>query len=702
MIQHVSRLNKQNFDLKLELFHRRQRNDAMEAELEKLKEVETENTELHSINDDLLRELELRDLAVKEAVALICELEAKIEGVELREQLTSDHGLEANGTRVPYITPRSPSFRGSLTTPPPPQDQDNQLSPLGQPQKANPPKILGRVPSFLRDHKPSTSALRSVYQSESNASYISLNRAGSPVRSNDPDTYTLNSPRLSMLSESSFLSVYGKSPKAQPVAFDEFGAAILGHGMRRDSSDNLTVSELEISKKRAPKVLSSRQHESFPDNRSDRSPRGRVDQTPRDYQDKKQRRRDASSGSTSNRSFRDRLTHVSADQGSNSSSSRNYQTSKWLDNSTTSADDTSPLQQRERRRKPARPERKSSSPGPDGTYSSIGEVLQKTPTHKPEKTQPLPTLGGPIFGGPEILPPTPDTMSTQKEANSSTQSIITEKSLRDHSRFPAKNLSAMIPDDHPQTSVASGMDLDDLENYDDGQRSVHGQQSEAHTDAFIKESLQPSFPFMAGGSSSKAMQLVGDSPTRPPLTSYATNLMFDGDGIDDIQPSRGMSYPSPKETRRRSIACTPAVRSEHLRTASTQTQLSPRDTKGGHATPGPNAPTTTPTKPSPLKSSPLKPSSTHKSSILSSSSQSTAPTESKLPRRFGFESIKNSFRRSSSYSKAPAAVEDGKGPASRIARPGTSASMQGVLGGLGSGGVGRSTSLRIRDLGRQV
>lgn len=693
-----------------------------------MKTLESENMELQSINDDLLRELELRDVAVKEAVALICELEAKIEGAELR-QLTADHGLGSTSTRI-----QSPNSRDSLRTPPPPQELEDQLSPLRRSQRADSfvdakPKVLGRAPSFLRDQKPSTSALRSVYQAEGSTSFISLNRAGSPVRTDDPDTYTLNSPRLSILSEGDFASVYGKSPKL-PLGLSEDSDAVLSsYGAARESIDGSVVSEIKLDRRRTTKPSAIHHFDYSPDNRSDRSRRGMKSV------DMKKSRRDASSESTSNRSFEDGLKHVSAHQRSTSSMSRNHETSIWLDQST-SADATSPLQQREQRRNHARSSRKSSSPEPDTTFSSIGEVLHKSPTHKLDKIPPLPSLGGPTFGGPEILPPTPDTMSTQKEANSSNQSIVTEKSLRELTRFPAKNLSAMIPDnDRPHTAGTSSIDFANLDHYNDNdeQHSEYAQQSEAHTDAFIKESLEPSFPFLARGSSVKARQVMGtDAPTRPPLTTYATNLMFDGDGIDDVQPSRGMSYPSPtNESRRRSTAFSP-LRPEHHRTASVQTQA--MHGRSGSTATSKQIPITTN-----QKSSPLKPSNstTHTKSSASSITQSitsataAAAGDSKLPpRRFGLESIRNSFRRSSSYSsKTPAAAAEGEGSGdgsatlqpSRIARPGTSGSGGGSLkGGLGVGvglgekekggmglggmgrglggiGVGRSTSLRLKE-----
>ncbi|KAL8742613.1 MAG: hypothetical protein Q9184_008225, partial [Pyrenodesmia sp. 2 TL-2023] len=67
MEEYISKINKQNFDLKLEIFHRRQRSEALEAKAEKAVELQIQNDELRQINDDLLLELEKRDVAVEEA-----------------------------------------------------------------------------------------------------------------------------------------------------------------------------------------------------------------------------------------------------------------------------------------------------------------------------------------------------------------------------------------------------------------------------------------------------------------------------------------------------------------------------------------------------------------------------------------------------------------------------------------------------------
>lgn len=689
-IQHVSKLNKQNFDLKLELYQRRQRDEDIESQLKKMKNLEAEHAEVRKINDNLVRELELRDVAVKEAVAIICELEAKLEDADLQRHLMCNHGMEVERLQNHTESP-SQHVAEVLKTPPPSQSQrsEEQISPLQRPQLSEyhvnqPTESVGRTPSFLREKKPSTSALRSIYQSEGNPSYMSLNRAGSPIRSNDPDSQALNSPRLSILSESSLPSIYDKLPRS--------------FGFSDDSEAALTNYDAPSGfKQRTPTDPSLHQPAFVVDNNKPR--------------------RDASSDSISDRSFKDRLEHLSADQGSNTPRDRDRETSRWLDQSL-SGDETSPLQKRIRRQRPSKSSRKSLDASRDGKFSTISEVLHETQGQKLEKIPPLTSLGGSGFSGPNILPPTPDTMSTQKEANSSTQSIITEKSLGDKARFPAMKVSAMIPNDRPQTAGTLDTEFEKYaDGSDDDRRSVQAPQSEAHTDAFVKESVQPSFPFMPGGSSSKAIQTISRTPVRPSLKSYATNIMFDGDGLDEVQPSRGKSYPSPKESRRRSVAYTP-IRQDHTRTASGQVHKIPNYVVDS---PAHTSPTTTPSKPSPFKPSPLKPTTSHEPSIASSQGRddetaaSGSSTKSKIPRqssiRQGFDNLKNfknSFRRtlSSGGAGVPPAGEVNNTTSkatdqspSRIARPGTSGEGSDAARSFSGQKVTRTASLRIKGPG---
>src|SRR5438034_252565 len=111
-------MNKLNFDLKLEIFHRAQQAAAMEkkldrmqeleeklermgrleAELEELRGVEEANQRLRESNELLRLELDKRDQAVNEAVELICQLEAKLESFELK------HGDERPSSARPQTS----------------------------------------------------------------------------------------------------------------------------------------------------------------------------------------------------------------------------------------------------------------------------------------------------------------------------------------------------------------------------------------------------------------------------------------------------------------------------------------------------------------------------------------------------------------------------------------------------------------------
>ena len=180
----LSTLHKQNFDLKLELFHRRERQTALEDRLEKL---EREKMERDDVNDLLIHELEKRDKAVEEAVAMIVVLEARVEQLLCEREMVRQ--VEFQGTAYPRID-----------------------SPVGAPT-AMVPKLeaqaLNRMPSFVSDRSENTEHLRNVYLGtrDSTANLPRLVEGTPDTTRVDP---RLDSPALSMLSESSFISIYGR------------------------------------------------------------------------------------------------------------------------------------------------------------------------------------------------------------------------------------------------------------------------------------------------------------------------------------------------------------------------------------------------------------------------------------------------------------------------------------------------------------
>ena len=569
---------------------------------------------------------------------------------------------------LPSSPPQPHAETTSPSTPPPQEPKEDQLSPLPQrglmpawPDLSLPPpsKAARRTPSFLHEEKPSTSALRSLYMTETNTSYISLNRAGSPQRDQDPDSYTLNSPRLSMLSESSFVSVYGKSPKMQ-----------VGHSQ-----------DLDIARTRSPLNIGAQGPNagiatSSPD-ASVKRPHDQATKSPseRSSNDEPEHR--------SEKSFLSRVERMTKTQHRSSTHNRNEHLSKWLDESV-SGDEGSPLRHRSNRQQPAQPRRSSPKIASNDKFSSIGELLYKPLPNGRDRIPTLPALTKPTFAGPEILPPTPDTMSTAQKASSSTQSIITEKSLNDSSR-PSKNLSPAISDVHPHSTGTLGLDFEnDIDNSDEEQQSVRVQQSQADSSAVPPDAFN-SFPLMGAGSSLKAMRLMGDVPVRPPL---ATNIMFDGEGFESGQSSRAMSYPAPMgDSRRRSIAMTP-TRPEPTRGKTAREPVSPKEWMSN----------TSATPPTPFPHNPNMLTQDRSVSSPRSRTEEVAPvpeplSESKLPRTTSSR-LKTLFRRSNSQS-SQAALQNGSpitGPAerdSKIARPGT------VGSGSSGGGIGRSASTRV-------
>ncbi|KAL8678119.1 MAG: hypothetical protein Q9186_005490 [Xanthomendoza sp. 1 TL-2023] len=242
MEEYISKISKQNFDLKLEIFQRRQRTEALEGKAARADQLETENEELQQINDDLIQELEKRDAAVGEAVSLICELEAKVEELERQGQ---DNARPTTPTRS-----NVPAPEGSRSLDPPifPPHSPGSLKSSGESFSAREDRIrtpdqgplheprgdnrLLQSPSFLHDDKPSTSALRGLFRGHDNGpnglgfgstktSSLSLRGLHSPFSQDDADTLdadnlSLNLRRLSLLSDGSFVSIYGQNTEIIP------------------------------------------------------------------------------------------------------------------------------------------------------------------------------------------------------------------------------------------------------------------------------------------------------------------------------------------------------------------------------------------------------------------------------------------------------------------------------------------------------
>lgn len=193
----MSTLHKQNFDLKLELFHRRQRQSALE---EKVETLEAEKSQTQETNDTLILELERRDKAVEEAVTMIVTLEARIELLlrerEMVRQVEADRALitklAASQAAAEANEPNTANTRDTVSN-----DHGRGLA---------------RMPSFLSERTENTENLRNVYLG-AQGSILSLSKT-------DPraDNGGFVSPNMSILSESSFVSIYGRHEGSHEVS----------------------------------------------------------------------------------------------------------------------------------------------------------------------------------------------------------------------------------------------------------------------------------------------------------------------------------------------------------------------------------------------------------------------------------------------------------------------------------------------------
>lgn len=274
-------MNKLNFDLKLDIYHRAQQTMALEKklermnameeelermhgleeELEELREVEENNQRLRESNEQLRQELDKRDQAVNEAVDLICQLESKLGGAEPAQDeirpSTAQPPTNADGADDQLSTPydETPKRPRILDVP----DRTSSWKGTGSGRSmryrnATPDSLhhARRTPSFLRENNGSTSALRSLYmadETKSRATSSALSKTDSVLSGDEPTEP--ESPRLSILSECSYLSPYG-SP-SRHLDFDMSNGSRLQRNFtdvpstRLDNLEN-TIDEGKISR----------------------------------------------------------------------------------------------------------------------------------------------------------------------------------------------------------------------------------------------------------------------------------------------------------------------------------------------------------------------------------------------------------------------------------------------------------------------
>ncbi|KAI9806147.1 MAG: hypothetical protein M1833_004554 [Piccolia ochrophora] len=480
MEEYISTLHKQNFDLKLELYHRRKRMTTMEQKLEETQGLEDEMAEVQEVNDRLLSELEKRDRAVEEAVGIICTLEEKIEALESDTLgATPSHQDAWSNSRSPDVhrsIPSSPAQRDDGNTPSTPFQSNKTAKPsrlvdIGSPQSTRAPP---RMPSFLTSEKSSASALRSLYiAGDSNrpmsfAADAQTNTGSILSRSNPSSTSPeipfdgLDSPRLSVLSESSFLSVYG------------------------DKNQRTTASHTEDKANEAV---------AFDD--------VGVDQD---------------APLTENPSARRSVT---------------AQVQKWVDERDTPS--------RPSRASPVVGLRKGQfmsigdvlqkdirlSQSPRRATTDRRSARREEATKVDSKSA---LMQGPMFGT-GYLPPTPDTMSTiDHEGLSALSSPIGETSLLDGTPGPARNYTALLPSRRPRSAGS-------LDAHQSRATSTRWG-SEVDVSAYSDEDYWTTEHNVLDFAGLTPREAASQRKRQPRKLDDVRDIMFNGEGLEDMTPSR--------------------------------------------------------------------------------------------------------------------------------------------------------------------
>jgi len=260
--EQMDRLMKQNFDLKLELDHRRESQGKLHAEIESMRaaveraqRLEDEHEELMRINSLLVDELEKRDKAIQEAADIICELEEKVEDFEeSRATETRPSTAQADsgyaGTETQEQMPLSSPpevINNSRPSPQNPAAATSASNRLNNAVLTQTPAKSRREPAFLTSQKPSTDALRTVYLDAGKdlhpvKSFNSiLSKRASTIDEDSMAEDILASPRLSALSESSFPSIYGrKGDTPEKYNWEDLPESTMPYGSAHSRQDSIS------------------------------------------------------------------------------------------------------------------------------------------------------------------------------------------------------------------------------------------------------------------------------------------------------------------------------------------------------------------------------------------------------------------------------------------------------------------------------
>ena len=175
------------FDLKLTSYYDRKNLETLEK---RLSQAQEDNNSLLKITEEMVLEMERKDEAIQEAVALICQLEDKIKSLESkRSSSVSANATKEHSSSPPFQSPNQDSS---------PQTNTDHLDVPG----LRPASSLSQKSSFR-----SSNTLRDIYleRQKFNTSRMSTLSDGASVLDNDR---VLNE-KMSILSMGSFGGMYG-------------------------------------------------------------------------------------------------------------------------------------------------------------------------------------------------------------------------------------------------------------------------------------------------------------------------------------------------------------------------------------------------------------------------------------------------------------------------------------------------------------
>ena len=167
---------------------------------------------MQTVNEQLLAELEKRDQAVEEAVGIICALEEKIGKLNRGRMVVRSYDAQYESNYFPQSHEKNGQSSSDPPSPPPQSNLPGNATSSKSARFSVGPKSVARMPSFLSEQSEGAEALRNLYLPSDHhcQSLLSLPKLSeNSGKDEHEETDAMDSPRLSVLSESSFLSVYG-------------------------------------------------------------------------------------------------------------------------------------------------------------------------------------------------------------------------------------------------------------------------------------------------------------------------------------------------------------------------------------------------------------------------------------------------------------------------------------------------------------